>query len=241
MRRLISIFSLLFISLLAGITYIFFAFNRPPDKSLFIDPLDRIETDKRVVALTFDDGPSSARTPRLLEVLTAHNTNATFFMLGKNIEKYPQIAASVVDNGHLVGNHSYSHVRMIFKTPWFIKRDIERVDSLIRGLGQQEVGYYRPPYGDKMIVLPLLLKAMDKKMVTFDIQTMAEYREGGLKSLAEDIVAKVRPGSIIVLHDGKDGDAEEYADQVKKIITDLRAQNYEFVTIEELESYGAMQ
>ncbi|MGE3801234.1 MAG: polysaccharide deacetylase family protein [Candidatus Kapaibacterium sp.] len=216
--------------------FLFFAFlySRSWKHALFLEPLYEIKTDRNVVALTFDDGPSDGRTLPLLDLLEKHNVKGTFFMLGQQIEKYPDIARQVVERGHLVGNHSYNHPRMYLKSPGFIRHQIERTDSLIIALGQPDVRYFRPPFSAKFILLPLVLNSMDKYLVTGTYDPPAEYitpYNGAV--VAEEIVQNIRPGSIIYLHDGKSSDVEEFLKSVEMTILRLKEMNYEFVRVDE--------
>lgn len=134
---------LIFISIILAIILILvvatFLYSRSWQNGLFLNPLYKITTEEKLVALTFDDGSSLERTPSLLDILNKYNIKATFFMIGKNIEKYPDIARMAYNQGHLIGNHSYSHPRLIFKSPLFIREQITKTDILLELLGQKEV------------------------------------------------------------------------------------------------------
>lgn len=154
-------------------------------------------------------------------------------MLGENIKKYPEIAKSVFESGHLIGNHSYNHPRLIFKSPSFVRQQIEQTDLLIHTLGQKEVVYFRPPYSYKYIVLPLVLYSMDKKLVTGTYDPPSEYKspyDG--ETVASEVIENIRPGSIIYLHDGINSDPEEFIESVALIIDDLRTKGYKFVRLD---------
>lgn len=232
MKKSIKLFSvnlpvfLIFISLL-------FQYSRSWDQALFTKPLHKLETDQKIVALTFDDGPSATRTPPLLELLDQKNVKATFFLLGKQINKYPHLAKKIHENGHLIGNHSYDHVRMYFKSPAFMINQIETTDSLIHQTGQSSVKYFRPPFSAKFIILPLVLNNMNKIMVTGTYDPPSEYQipYDGAK-VAEEVIANTKPGSIIYLHDGWERSPEEFIKSVDIIITELSKQGYKFVRID---------
>ena len=101
---------------------------------LFGKIVSRVETDEKVVALTFDDGPTD-KTPEVLAALDRAGIKATFFLTGREIETEPDAAASIVAAGHQIGNHSYSHQRFVLKSLPFIRDEIERTDALIRQAG----------------------------------------------------------------------------------------------------------
>lgn len=224
---------------IAGLTLVLvvgiisFQYSRSWERSLFIDPIYRISNDEKVVALTFDDGPSEIRTPALLDLLNEYNVKATFFMLGEKIEKYPDIAQAVFTQGHLIGNHTYDHSRLILKSPSFITEQILRTEELIKGIGQEKVLYFRPPYSSKYIVLPLVLKSMDKKLVTGTYDPPSQYISPfSTERVVDEVIKNVQPGSIIFLHDGKDNDKEHFVRSVELIIIELKDKGYNFVRLD---------
>jgi len=184
-----------------------YLYSRSWQNAFFIDPIYELTTDKKALALTFDDGPSQIRTLALLDVLNKYNIKATFFMLGKNIKKYPTTALAVFKQGHLIGNHSYDHPRLILKSPSFVRQQIKKTDLLIKLVGQEKIEYFRPPYSSKYIVLPLVLQSLGKKLVTGTYDPPSEYASPyNAKKVANEVIENARPRSIIYLHDGKNTD-----------------------------------
>ncbi len=104
---------------------------------LFGGITDQVETKQKVVALTFDDGPTK-NVDKILPLLDQYHVKATFFLIGNEIEKNPVEAKKIVSAGHQIGNHTYSHQRMVFKSPSYIKAEIEKTDKLIREAGFRE-------------------------------------------------------------------------------------------------------
>ncbi len=230
-KLLIFVFAGLALILLLGIAT--FQYSRSWENAFFINPVYKIVTDQKVVALTFDDGPSETRTPALLDILSKYNVKATFFMLGENIEKYPDIAQTVYDQEHLIGNHSYDHPRLIFKSPSFIREQITRTDQLIRLLGQKDVQYFRPPYSSKYIILPLVVQSLDKKLVTGTYDPPSQYISPyNARNVANEVIENTRPGSIIFLHDGKATDQEQFVESIELIIIRLKEKGYKFVRLD---------
>lgn len=202
------------------------------DRSLFLNPIYKLNTHEKIVALTFDDGPSSVRTSPLLDLLDKYNVKATFFMIGKGIEQHPEIARDVVNRGHMVGNHSYSHKRMILKSPTFVKDEIVKTEKLLQEIGSQDYTYFRPPNTKKFIILPYLLKSMNMKLVTGSFDPNLQYSEPfDWQGVSQQAIDGVSPGEIIYLHDGKDLSGEEFVKAVERIIVELRARGYKFVTL----------
>lgn len=213
------------------------ALSRRADYQLFGELVARVETEERVVALTFDDGPDPRNTERLLDVLDAHDAKATFFMVGRQVEKYPSLARMVAERGHEVGNHSWSHHRMVFIAPSTARDEIERTDEALAAAGIEGPFSFRAPFGKKLFVLPWVLSEMGRTNILFDvIPQPGDYLRPPADELAADVVRQTRPGSIVVLHDGG-GPRDETIEATGAIIEALRADGYRFVTVRELLQY----
>jgi peptidoglycan/xylan/chitin deacetylase (PgdA/CDA1 family) len=212
--------------------------------ALFIKPLYRFETNEKIVALTFDDGPNSVWTPLLLDLLKKHSVKATFFVIGKHAEKNKGIIQRAIREGHVIGNHTYNHDLMIFHSYSFIKNDLEKTDTILSGLGVSNTSFFRPPSGEKMILLPLVLKNMNKVLVMWDVTPHMEQfitkrlnNSTSLSQYVADIsqnsIEKCRIGSIILLHDGWYCNLEPLLKAVEQIIISLKNKGFRFVTIQE--------
>lgn len=235
MKRLIKIIKVIFLSIfiLLGLLIATFQYSRSWKHGFILQPLYTLPTNEKVVALTFDDGPSELRTPLLLDLLKKHEVKATFFMLGENIEKYKNIAQRVYDEGHLIGNHSFDHPRLILKSPDFMSKQIVSTDNLIQDLGQTQVQYFRPPYSSKYVVLPWVLKNMKKTLVTGTYDPPSEYIEPyDAQKVAQEVIENAQAGSIIFLHDGKNKDQEAFVTSVDLMISALKSEGYTFVTVD---------
>ena len=112
---------------------------------IFGEYFTKVNTQELVVALTYDDGPNPIYTNQLINLLNRLETKATFFVIGQNIETYPETVKKVIDSGHEVGNHSYSHQKLIWKTPAFVRSEIEKTDQLLRQLGVKQEILFRAP------------------------------------------------------------------------------------------------
>jgi peptidoglycan/xylan/chitin deacetylase (PgdA/CDA1 family) len=194
----------------------------------------RVETSRRVVALTFDDGPTRGRTEEVLALLREKNVRATFFVTGAELEQNMAEGREIVAAGHELGNHSYSHLRMILVSPSFVRREIERTDELIRQAGHAGEIHFRPPYGKKLFALPFYLARHDRKTITWDVEPNS-YPEVDKDSarIVGFVRERVRPGSILLLHVMYTG-REESLKAVPGIIDALAAEGYGFVTVSEL-------
>lgn len=196
----------------------------------------RVDTQEKIVALTFDDGPSDLTRP-LLDILEKEQVSATFFVTGSELEKNLDRGIRIVSAGHELGNHSYSHERMIFVSPSYVRQEIERTDQLIREAGYQSEILFRPPHGKKLFVLPYYLSQNGRTTVMWDVEpdsdASASYNE-----IAQRAIDETRPGSIILLHAMYPSRAESYK-AVGKIINELQGRGYQFVTVSDLLSRQA--
>jgi peptidoglycan/xylan/chitin deacetylase (PgdA/CDA1 family) len=205
---------------------------------LFGEIYPRVETAEKVVALTFDDGPKPGQTEEILGVLKWHGVKASFFMVGRNIERHPELAARVLAEGHQLGNHSYSHRRLVFKSPSYVQEEIDKTDVLLRGLGVQGEILFRAPFGKKLVVLPWLLSRSGREHITFDVVSRDdETQDVGL--LTSRVMESVRPGSIILFHDGG-RDKPGTVQAVDIVVGKLKEQGYRFVTVSELLALGGV-
>ncbi|WP_181720725.1 polysaccharide deacetylase family protein [Nocardia gipuzkoensis] len=194
--------------------------------------VSRVDTDARVVALTLDDGPSD-RAPEVLKVLAAAQVPATFYLNGRDLVARPEHGRAIAAAGHEIGNHTYSHRRMVFVTPGTVREEVESTDAEIMKTGYVGPITFRPPYGKKLFTLPRYLAEHDRTTVMWDVEP-----DSGKSATADDIVAdtlaEVRPGSIILLHVMFGTTAA--LDAIPRIVTELRAAGYQFVTVSDLMS-----
>jgi peptidoglycan/xylan/chitin deacetylase (PgdA/CDA1 family) len=159
----------------------------------------RVETTKPMVALTFDDGPDDAGVEAALAALGKHRVSATFFLIGATAAKRPELVRRLVAAGQEIGNHSWSHARMVLKSAAFYDAEIGRTDAALRAAGAPPPRLFRPPYGKKLIGLPLAVRRHGYRMVTWDVEDPQDGR-GDARSYAAHIVRSARPGSIILMH-----------------------------------------
>lgn len=192
----------------------------------------RVDTADRAIALTVDDGPEPAATEELLAVLRRHGARATFFLIGTQIERHPELARAIALGGHQLGNHSYSHRRMIFKPPAFIRSEVDQTNRLLREVGYGGPLMFRPPYGKKLLYLPLYLREKGIPTILWDLEPDSyESIAGSTERIVAHVLERVRPGSILLLH-AMNRAASRAA--VEPLLVRLGQQGYRFVTVEEL-------
>jgi peptidoglycan/xylan/chitin deacetylase (PgdA/CDA1 family) len=229
-----------FILVLTGIFYGSFLWLKSyRSPQLFGQCIHRIKTSEKIVALTFDDGPS-IHTEEILNILRLNNTQATFFLLGKNAEQFSNLVKQIYQAGHDIGNHSYSHEPLIFKSLTFIRKEIETTDQIIKQLGYEGTIHFRAPYGRKLIGLPWVLYQSNRPHILFDV-IPDDWASPGVSTIVYRILSQVKPGSIILCHDGngdnRGQDRSQTVEAIPIIIQKLKAKGYRFVTISELLKY----
>ena len=194
----------------------------------------RVETTDSVVALTFDDGPLPGTTQRILAALDSADVRATFFLIGSAIERNPGEARAIVNAGHEVGNHSFTHPMMVGMSRGEIRDELERTDGQIRAAGYAGPIHFRSPYGKKLVALPLVLSGTGRKNIFWDVEpeTYPDVARDSAR-IVEHVLGGTRPGSIILMH-VMSRHYEPSLKAVPQIIGDLKARGYAFVTVSEL-------
>ena len=191
----------------------------------------QVNTKQKVVALTFDDGPTK-NVEEILPLLKAYNAKATFFLIGNEIKKNPAEAKRIADAGQQIGNHSYSHNRMVFKSSSYIQEEIEKTDQLIRLAGYQGEIDFRPPNGKKLVGLPYYLNKHNRDTITWSLEPDSYFSSSTDK--VNYVKKNVKPGSIILIHPMYDKTGEEVK-TIKGILQSLSNKGYKFVTVNELQ------
>jgi peptidoglycan/xylan/chitin deacetylase (PgdA/CDA1 family) len=195
----------------------------------------RVRTRRRIVALTFDDGPyDSATWIDVLDELRRRSVRATFFVVGHQAEHRLGLLRLALADGHELGNHTYSHRPMLFRSQRAIQCELDITDSLIRAAGSDPLIHFRPPYCAKGIALPRYLAGHDRLTILWDIEP--EGRSGAPRSPGEigrRVLARVRPGSIVLLHAMGPSNANT-RQALPDILDGLHSCGFELVTISEL-------
>ncbi|MCX2929499.1 polysaccharide deacetylase family protein [Mycobacterium sp. CVI_P3] len=193
--------------------------------------VNRVDTAEKVVAVTFDDGPTEYAS-EVLNMLAAKKIPATFYLVGADLDRNPDEGAAIARAGHEIGNHTYTHRRMIFVSTQTVADEIERTDAAIARTGYRGPVTFRPPYGKKLWTLPHYLAEHGRTTVTWDLEPDSAGAPTTEQIVAET-VDNVRPGSIILLHVMlKSGSASRAA--VPLIIDRLHSEGYRFLTVSEL-------
>ncbi|MGB8955923.1 MAG: polysaccharide deacetylase family protein [Tumebacillaceae bacterium] len=203
---------------------------------VFGELVNRVDTQQKVVALTFDDGPTEKYVDEVLAILDETDVKATFFVIGGDLEKNMAAGKKIVQAGHQLGNHTYSHQRMIFHSQSFIDEELKRTDSLIREAGYTGDILFRPPNGKKLLGLPYYLSKSGRTTIMWDVEPESTPDEtNDSRVLVDRVVTTTKPGSIIILHPWYDS-RESTRQAIKDSILALKKQGYQFVTVSELMS-----
>jgi len=186
------------------------------------------------VCLTFDDGPGES-TPLILDALKRHGIRATFFLLGENVVRLPEVVCRIAEEGHEIGNHSYSHPYLCWKGPGTILWEVRRTQEVIGAVTGRRPTLFRPPYGVRWFGLSSILDMLGLTPVMWSVSSV-DWRFPAPR-IVNRVVRKTRNGSIILLHDGvpdkEGGDRRATAEALDELIQTL-AKRYRFVTASEM-------
>jgi len=193
----------------------------------------------KYVAITFDDGPDPLYTPEILDILKDKGVPATFFLVGKNAESYPDIAKRIAREGHSIGNHTYSHRSLIPLSAKGQEEEIKKCEAAIEKVTGVRPVLFRPPRGVYTAFARKLLKNERYTIVLWDVSAM-DWAELPPDKIVERVVKSVKPGSIILFHDSGDlvtykgGNRTSTVEALPRVIDELKKQGYEFVTVDQM-------
>jgi peptidoglycan-N-acetylglucosamine deacetylase len=203
-----------------------------PRSRLFGPNRSRLDTRERVVALTFDDGPHPQITEQVLAILRAREARATFFLIGKWVERYPEVVRRIVADGHTIGNHTYAHSYHLWAFgPQHIADEVRHAQRSIASISGRTCRLFRAPVGLKSCFLNPVLKRQDLELVSWGLRVPSKTdRDSLLRRLRRRVV----PGSIVLLHDGHDRKPEGHPQIVETlpvVLDELDAMGYRCVPI----------
>lgn len=196
--------------------------------------INSIPTARKMIALTFDDGPHPVNTPRLLSMLNKYHIRATFFMIGAAMKKYPFIVQQVIAKGHSIGNHTYKHpLDMRICSNSEITKEIKDCESVIREFTGKRPFFFRPPRGFLNLRVVQIAKKSGYEVVLWSV--CGDRRKiKDSRAMARRVVKKIRPGDIILLHDGTSDSRWKDVEATQYIIEVLLKKGYQFVTVPQL-------
>lgn len=183
------------------------------------------------IALTFDDGPHPVYTREILDILREYNIRATFFVIGENVEKYPELVEQELAEGHEVGNHTYSHCHLSEVVPEKIIREIEACEATVYQLCEYRTKLFRPPEGVLPEAIHDYTANADYTVVLWSIDTY-DWAHNPIDRIMENVRRNADPGDIILMHDSVNDSLTP--DALRQVIPYLLSEGYSFVTVSEL-------
>lgn len=187
------------------------------------------------VALTFDDGPDERFTPQILDVLDKHNVKATFFMMGSRAKEHSGIVRRIHQSGHAIGNHTYWHPNLPKEALDRLHWELTETEEVLANIIGFQPRLFRSPYGALNEEMMDMLTELDFTVVGWDVDSL-DWKQEGPDVIQDNVLSNVGFGSIILMHDGGDWtmDLSGTAEALDEIITKLKEDGTEFVTIPEM-------
>ena len=191
----------------------------------------------RQLALTYDDGPNDPHTFRLLEVLARHNVRATFFLIGRFVNRRPDIARELVRGGHVVGNHTWSHPNLIFASPLQTRLQLQDCEQALTDAVGEHSRLFRPPFGGRRPNTLKIARALGVEPVMWNV-TGWDWKGKPAEYVERRVSRQIRGGDVILLHDGNHeafgADRSQTVVATDRLIARYKAEGYEFVTVPEM-------
>lgn len=184
------------------------------------------------IALTFDDGPHPCYTEEILGILDEFDVKATFFVIGKNAEKYPDILQHVIDSGHEIGNHTFSHANLRALNEKNITEELERTQEIIYETGEYGTKLIRPPEGKYSPAMTKLAEKMEYSIVLWTVDTR-DWAHTPSDKIYDNVTKSIKSGDIILFHDGIVGSSPT-PEALRRIIPELKNMGFSLVTVSEL-------
>lgn len=185
---------------------------------------------KDIISLTFDDGPHPEFTPKVLELLEKYNSSATFFLIGKNAEKHPEIVRHILRQGHVIANHTYSHSNTFgFKGTCKVISELQQTNSVIEEISGLKMKLYRPAFG---VTNPNIQKALEQTKhasIGWSVRSLDTTNKSSA-SILNRITSNISNGDIVLLHDTSD----KTIDVLERLLLFLQVNNLKSVTVDEL-------
>lgn len=189
------------------------------------------------IALTFDDGPNDPDTFDLLEVLAKHNVRATFFLIGQFARQRPDIAREVAKQGHVIGNHTFTHPLLTFTSAAQIRQEIVRCREAISEAIGEHSNLFRPPFGGRRPGVFGLVRQLGLEPIMWNV-TGYDWDAPSMDYIEQKVTRRIRGGDVVLLHDGSHlafgGDRSKTVQVVDRIVPRYQAEGFEFVTVPEM-------
>ncbi len=208
-----------------------------PRSQLYGKNFNGLESGRKTLALTYDDGPNDPWTLRLLEVLEKHGVLATFFMLGRYVRERPEIARAVAEAGHAVGNHAYSHPNLIFASSARLRQELEETSKALEEATGERPSLFRPPYGGRKPGTFTTARKLKMLPVMWRV-TCYDWSAKSHQQILRHARTQIRGGEIILLHDGghlrMGEDRSATVRATDELIAEYKERGFSFVTVPEM-------
>lgn len=214
-----------------------------PTGQWFGRTFDGLGRGSKQLALTYDDGPNDPHTLRLLEVLARHHVQATFFLIGRYVEQRPDIVRDLVKAGHVVGNHTFTHPLLIFKSERELRTQLDKCDRALTNAVGEHSNLFRPPFGGRRPAVLRVARQRGLEPIMWNV-TGYDWNAPSAEHIERKVTRQVRGGDVILLHDG--GHRDFGADRsytvtaTDRLISRYQAEGYEFVTVPEIMGKAAV-
>jgi peptidoglycan/xylan/chitin deacetylase (PgdA/CDA1 family) len=192
-----------------------------------------VQTNRKAIAITFDDGPVPIYTTELLEIFRAHGAKATFFVIGTHLEQYPEIAKAIYDEGHELGNHTYSHPHMTAVTKEQQRAELADTAARIKSITGQTPQVFRPPYLDFDEGVARVCEEFGYPALAGVNLDSRDWDQPGVLHIVDTVRRSVKNGAVLLLHDGA-GDCSQTVAAMRVLVPELIEQGYSLITASEL-------
>ncbi len=198
---------------------------------VYLKTLCRKHTDKPFVALTFDDGPDAVMTPRVLDTLNRYGVKATFFLVGEKVRKYPDLVRRMVNEGHIIGNHTYTHSVMFpLSSRQSVQKEIAETQRAVEDIAGIKMRLFRPPFGVTNPVIGAAVRDCGLQAIGWSVRSLDTFERRGRMDVCNRIKRKLHNGAVILLHDRcKDADV-----LLAHVLDEIKACNRQVVMLDKL-------
>jgi peptidoglycan/xylan/chitin deacetylase (PgdA/CDA1 family) len=199
---------------------------------------------QKVVALTYDDGPNPPYTDQIITYLHRAGVRATFFVVGIAVVAHPDVVRREVLYGDAIGNHSWDHAHLVLQSRAHVERELTSTEDAIEHAAGIRAKLFRPPFGARDFTVLSVARKLGLQVIMWSVPLPADWQRPPPRVIADRVLKYVKDGSIIVLHDGNRGlpaDRSNTVAATQLIVSELRKQGYQFVTVPELIRMGYVE
>ena len=208
-----------------------------PTSQVYVRSFIGLERGSPYVALTYDDGPNDPDTLKLMDVLARHDVKATFFLLGRFVRQKPEIARALVSAGHVIGNHSWDHPRLILASDAELRRQVQQTQSVIFDACGVMPTLFRPPFGGRRPGTLQTVRALGLEPIMWNV-TCYDWKPTSADRVVAHARRQIRGGDVILMHDGDQramgADRSHTVDGTERVVAYCKSKGYQFVTIPEM-------